>query len=57
MTLIGFVTFMYIYCFGKVRKVSKADCSDDDASLFTLAEKYPFLKKSVIDAIKAETAQ
>jgi RsiW-degrading membrane proteinase PrsW (M82 family) len=57
MTLIGFVVFMYIYCFGKIRKVSKADCSDDAASLFTLAEKYPFLKKSIIEKVKAAAAQ
>ena len=54
--LIGFVIFMYIYCFGKIRKVSKADCSDEVASLFTLAEKYPFLKKSIIEEIKSVTA-
>ena len=44
LVLIGFVIFMYIYCFGKIRKVSKADCNDYVASSKELIKKYPFLQ-------------
>lgn len=47
MVLLGFVIFMYIYCFGKIRKVSKADCSDDTMSAEALMRKYPFLRGHV----------
>lgn len=43
--LIGFVVFMYIYCFGKIRKVSRSDGNTDDYGLEELMKKYPFLRR------------
>lgn len=44
LTLFGFVIFMYIYCFGKVRKMSKYDTNDVRYAGAMVLLKYPQLR-------------
>ncbi len=41
--LYGFVIFMYIHCFGKIKKMSKADDFDNVYVQYMLTKKYPEL--------------
>ncbi len=42
-SLYAFLVFLYIYCFGKIGKMSKADVNDNLYSLSFLIKKYPYL--------------
>ena len=44
--LLGFVVFMYIYCFGKVRKMSKYDTDDTRYAGAMVLLKYPHLRNN-----------
>lgn len=41
--LCGFVIFMYVHCFGKIRKMSDADAYENDYVRYMMAKKYPEL--------------
>ena len=41
--LCGFVIFMYVHCFGKIRKMSDEDAYENDYVRYMMAKKYPEL--------------
>ena len=41
--LIGFVIFMYVHCFRKIKKMSKADGMEVDYVRYLIRSKYPGL--------------
>jgi len=43
LALLAFVIFMYIHCFGKIRKMSKADAPERDYVKYMILNKYPHL--------------
>lgn len=43
----AFVAFMYFYCFGKIKKMSKADAPDGDYAKVMLMRKYPQLAEYI----------
>lgn len=45
--LYGFVLFLYIYCFGKIKKMSKKDTDDNTYSTALVLEKYPLLLERI----------
>lgn len=46
---LAFVVFMYIYCFAKVRKMSKLDVSDSSYVKLLLVRKYPQLERYIYE--------
>ena len=44
-----FVIFLFIYCFGKIRKFSKIDSSDTAFANYMVLKKYPLLEAAVND--------
>ena len=48
--LYGFVIFMYIYCFGKIKSFSKADVSSKAYATALVIRKYPHLKEVLENA-------
>lgn len=57
LTFYGFLIFLYIYCFGKVRKMSKADTDDNSFTAAMIVRKYPTLIRTIQERAEAETIQ
>lgn len=53
----GFVIFLYIYCFGKVRRMSNVDGEDSHAADAILLKKYPELRGYYANGQDAEKAK
>lgn len=41
LVLVGFVIFLYIHCFKKIKQMSKADGSDNAYAMYLIRKKYP----------------
>lgn len=60
-TLYAFVLFLYIYCFGKIKKMSNSDALDVTVSTAMVIKKYPYLVETLMnngsDTAECETTQ
>ena len=43
--LYAFLIFLYIYCFGKIRRMSKDDADDNTYATAMVIKKYPQLRE------------
>lgn len=55
-TLYAFILFLYIYCFGKIKKMSKGDAADVTISTAMVMKKYPHLVETLSNNNSNETA-